>query len=164
MSKVFWFIFVPILALASVLLIVFYFLYSDLGFQGYIDAVKGIYAVPSGNRAKFINEFYGLPTDPIQGGVYAGNFNGKYYYWGRNGLSAIPTSGESAFSLYQGCSGNSNVEKQVFFNISEWIDKLKSGDYITIYTKEAAPNPVYEYFGYAGGRFSLQGIIYECQK
>lgn len=120
-----------------------FLLWNDFGLREYFGVTQYIKKLPSEEKLQVKESFYTEGEDTVYSGAFAGKLGGKIWVWGRGGLKAFQPDQGSAYSFFSMCT-DENIEKIknkdyqisstkiVTGNMSEWLSKMKKGDYVLI--------------------------------
>jgi hypothetical protein len=139
MSKKFWL--VVSLMLVAFGLAVFGCYYSGFGHWVRVNLVIG--AIQNEKNRQRAWEIFNNEREGWVSGIYAGAYANKIGIWGRTGLSILTTDQYSVYRYIDGCSllahktletGGNGLDETLFFEMSGWKKRIKTGDYVTVMT------------------------------
>ena len=152
-------------------------LYQYAGLKYYIKAAGYIDQLPEASRSGAWKDFIGTTSDRYYNGIYAGDFMGRVWVWGKSGLRSFATSQYTIYSFFDGCTdkflnsenhvgeGLPILDRSVTTDKSKWKNKASAGDLtqITI-ASEVKPGTLKEISNYNFWYFIQKDQITECAR
>lgn len=152
-----------------------FLLWNNFGLREYLNVTRHIKGLPPAEQLQVRENFYN-EGESVYSGILAGNLGGKIWVWGKNGLRAFQPESGSVYSFFSMCT-DENIEKIksedyqisstriVTADISEWLMKMKKGNYLRIEkTEDKSKNYIREAHGFDWWVFDRTEMNTLCEK
>jgi hypothetical protein len=152
--------------------------YQHAGLKYYIKAVRYVKALPTKEaRDEMWNNFTGNSSERYFAGIYAGDFAGKVWVWGKTGLRPFVTNQDSIYSFYNGCTDQflhpenhigddpPKLARILITDKNQWKKLASVGDLVIItIASEGTAGVLKEIYDYNYWPFIQKDIQTECAK